>query len=147
MVVTSLKKPPPPRDYPNMNALHGIRFHFDSTDIQTVGGIQTPQSGLKFNAPVLVGTIPAKAFIHGMTWHVLKATTAACTLDVGTKAAPTKWLAAGPLNAVARNDAAATTYGYIGDSDTPVYATLKGNADPAGGIFSFLIYYYPKIGD
>ena len=109
--------------------------------------MQQPSALLKFNVPVVIGTIPARSFVQGMTWHVAKATTNACTLDVGTKAAPTKWLAAGPLNAIARNDAAATTYGYIGDADTPVYATLKGNADPAGGIFSFLIYYYPKIGD
>jgi hypothetical protein len=153
MVLATVKKPPPARSYPNINALHGIRYHFDSTDVVDPSGIVKAASGLIKDKPIVIGTIPGKAFIQGFTWHVAKAAAVAVTLDVGTKANPTKWLAAGLLNAIARNDALPATYGYVGDVDTPVYATIRGvtaagvEDDLKAAIFSFLIYYYPQIGD
>jgi len=148
MVVTSPLKPPPARDYPNINALNGIRYFFDATPIQTVGGIQTPSALLKLNTPVVIGTIPAKAFVVGGSIHVKTATTGAATLDIGTKAAPTRFLTALPLNAALRDDdLLKTKIGIIGDSDTPIYATLKGSTDLSNGIFSVLLFYYAKLGD
>ncbi|MET0651198.1 MAG: hypothetical protein ABWY63_01685 [Hyphomicrobiaceae bacterium] len=145
MVVSAPNKPAPARDYPNMNALQAIRFNYDSTPLPDATGQATaPSSGLRLNVAVPVGTIPAKSYVLGMTWHVANATTAASTLDVGTAAAPTRFLAAGALNAISRNDAAASACGYIGDVDTPILATLKVSADLSDSAFSFVIYYYPK---
>jgi hypothetical protein len=147
MVVTSPLKPPPARDFPSMNALHGVRLHFDSTPVYHAGAdaAYAPSSLLKLNVPVVFGTVPKNAFMVGGTVHVSKVTAGAATLDIGTKAAPTRFLAALPLNALFRDDdLIATAAGWIGDVDTPLYATLKASSDLSGGIFSFLLYYYAK---
>jgi hypothetical protein len=144
-MITGVRNPPPARDYPNINALHGIRYFFDSTPIQTVGGIQTPSALLKLNTPMVIGTIPARAFVVGGSIHVKTATTGAATLDIGTKANPVRFLTALPLNAALRDDdLLKAKIGYIGDTDTPIYATLKGSPDLSNGIFSVLLYYYSK---
>lgn len=145
MVVTNPNAPAPARDYPNINALNAIRYFFDSTPVETVGGIQQPSALLKLNKPMLIGTIPGKAFVVGGSIHVAKVTTGAATLDLGTKAAPTRFLTALALNALLRDDdLLKAKIGIIGDSDTPIYATLKGSADLSGGIFSILLFYYSK---
>jgi hypothetical protein len=148
MVVTSPLSPAPARDFPSMNALNAVRYFFDATPIETIGGIQQPSALLKLNKPMLIGTIPGKAFVVGGSIHVKTATTGAATLDIGTKANPVRFLTALPLNAALRDDdLLKTKIGIIGDSDTPIYATLKGSADLSNGIFSILLYYYAKLGD
>lgn len=151
MVVTNPNKPAPARDYPNMNALNAVRYFFDSTPIETLGGTQQPSALLVLNKPSLIGTIPAKAFVVGGSIHVKAATPVGppfATLDLGTKADPTRFLAALPLKTLLRDDdLLKTKIGIIGDVDTPIYATLKGSADLTGGIFSVILFYYPKIGD
>ncbi|RPJ80706.1 MAG: hypothetical protein EHM13_11615 [Acidobacteria bacterium] len=144
MVVSSPRNPAPARDYPNINALHGLRYFFDSTPIMTVGGIQQPSALLKLNTPVVIGTVPRRSFVIGGTVHVKTATTGAATLDIGTKANPTRFLQAMPLNAVIREDDLPAELGYIGDVDTPIYAPLRGSTDLSNGVFSYLMYYYSK---
>jgi len=145
MVVTNPNSPAPARDYPNMNAYNGIRYFYDSTPVETAGGIQTPSALLKLNKPMLIGTIPRLAFVVGGSIHVKKVTTGAATLDLGTKADPVRFLTALPLSVLLRDDdLLKTKIGIIGNADTPIYATLKGSADLSGGIFSILLFYYAK---
>jgi hypothetical protein len=145
MVVTTTLKPPPARDYPNINALQGIRYFYDSTPVEYPGGSQAAGSGLLLNKPVVIGTVPARSVLFGSTIHVKQPTSGASTLDVGIIGTPTKYGAAFPLNAAMIDDDFVTNAGYVGDADTPIILTLKGSDVLTGSIFSILLYYYSKI--
>jgi hypothetical protein len=145
MPVTTQNKPPPARDYPNINAVQAIRYDYDSTPINTGFGIQTPSALLKLNTPVLFGTIPGKSLLFGSTICIQAPTIGAATLDVGTLAAPTRFGSGFLLNAKLIDDDFITNAGYIGDADTPICLTLKGASDLSGSIFSVLLYYYSKF--
>jgi hypothetical protein len=138
--------PKPARDYPNQNSLHGMAITYDSRPVSIIGAPApiTPSTLLKLNTAVPIGTLPARAFVTGLDWSVAAASTGAATLDLGTIAAPTKWLTAVPLNAIAIGAAAAATLGYVANVDTVVVATLKGSADLSNAVFKFLLSYYSK---
>lgn len=136
-ILPMTRNAPPPRIYPNMNAIDGIRLTYNS------GEPGAPGPFLKLNVPIPIGTAPAQAFVTGFDWHIRVASTGAATLSVGTLAQPTRFMNAEPLNAAAQDSAdAATAYGYLSDDVEVIYALLQGSADLSNAVFTALLTYY-----
>lgn len=123
----------PARTYPNMNAVQGVRLHWR---------LGAPGVGLPDGIPVPIGTIPAGSFLMSLAGDV-QTPAAGITLDIGTQASPTRWLAAQSLAVAGLFGGVDQNMGYVAD-DTVVYATLHGTVGADGEATVLLTYYTQK---
>lgn len=135
----------PPRDYPNMNALLGIRGFWDV-------GSQAPGTILRVDTPVVLGKVPALAFITYATVSCSVVVTGPTTpiLDIGLRDPATGvvtrqgLVAAADLTALGITAGAGASRG-VQASEQEVVAILGTSGGlPTAGRFNALVTFYAK---
>ena len=105
-----------------------IRYFFDCTPIATVGGLQQPSSLLKLKQPVLIGTIPGQGLHPRRDVACEGADRSPAHPRSRHQGEPDQSLAAGRSTRHRQERCCRPRLRYIGDVDTPIYATLGGTA-------------------